>query len=198
MTDLMILMASPEAWLALATLVVMEVVLGIDNLVFVSILSNRLPEASRGRTRRIGIGLALVLRLGLLSTLAFIVSLTRPVITLPFTVPDGGDGHPVIVVLGFCLASGGVYSGLSTFWTVPSLFLGGTAAAGAFALINCVGNLSGFVGPGMMGYLLQATGSYRVGMLMCTAVPLVAAISSLPAFQMILRPGGKSNSCCPH
>jgi MFS transporter, ACS family, tartrate transporter len=75
------------------------------------------------------------------------------------------------------LASGGVYSGLSTFWTVPSLFLGGTAAAGAFALINCVGNLSGFVGPGMMGYLLQATGSYKVGMLMCTAVPLVAALS---------------------
>ncbi|HWX90345.1 MAG TPA: hypothetical protein VNY75_08575, partial [Rhizomicrobium sp.] len=78
---------------------------------------------------------------------------------------------------GFCLASGGVYSGLSTFWTVPPLFLGGTAAAGAFALINCVGNLSGFVGPGMMGYLLQLTGSYRVGMLMCTAVPLLAALS---------------------
>ena len=94
-----------------------------------------------------------------------------------FAIAALGDGHPVIVVLGFCLASGGVYSGLSTFWTVPSLFLGGTAAAGAFALINCVGNLSGFVGPGMMGYLLQATGSYRMGMLMCTAVPLVAALS---------------------
>jgi ACS family tartrate transporter-like MFS transporter len=94
-----------------------------------------------------------------------------------FAIAALGDGNAVIVVAGFCLASGGVYSGLSTFWTVPSLFLGGTAAAGAFALINCVGNLSGFVGPGMMGYLLQLTGSYRVGMLMCTAVPLVAALS---------------------
>jgi ACS family tartrate transporter-like MFS transporter len=94
-----------------------------------------------------------------------------------FAIAALGDGNTVIVVTGFCLASGGVYSGLSTFWTVPPLFLGGTAAAGAFALINSVGNLSGFVGPGLMGYLLQATGSYRVGMLMCTAVPLLAALS---------------------
>ena len=94
-----------------------------------------------------------------------------------FAVAALGDGNTVLVVAGFCLASGGVYSGLSTFWTVPPLFLGGTAAAGAFALINCVANLSGFVGPGLMGWLLQITGSYKTGMLMCTAVPLVAAIS---------------------
>src|SRR5882724_692468 len=94
-----------------------------------------------------------------------------------FAIAALGDGHAVMVVAGFCLASGGVYSGLSTFWTVPSLFLGGTAAAGAFALINCVGNLSGFVGPGLMGWLLQITGSYKAGMAMCTAVPLMAALS---------------------
>jgi ACS family tartrate transporter-like MFS transporter len=81
------------------------------------------------------------------------------------------------VILGFCLASGGAYSGLSTFWTVPPLFLGGTAAAGAFALINCVGNLSGFVGPGIMGWLKQSTGDYRTGLWVCVAVPLVAAAS---------------------
>ncbi|HEX4272359.1 MAG TPA: MFS transporter, partial [Rhizomicrobium sp.] len=86
-------------------------------------------------------------------------------------------GADWIVVLGFCLASGGVYSGLATFWSVPPLFLGGTAAAGAFALINSVGNLSGFVGPGMMGWLLQVTGNYRAGLWMCVGVPLVAALS---------------------
>jgi ACS family tartrate transporter-like MFS transporter len=86
-------------------------------------------------------------------------------------------GNDALVILGFCLASGGVYSGLATFWSVPPLFLGGTAAAGAFALINCVGNLSGFVGPGLMGWLLQTTGSYRAGLWMCVGVPLVAAIS---------------------
>jgi ACS family tartrate transporter-like MFS transporter len=82
-----------------------------------------------------------------------------------------------MVILGFCFASGGVYSGLATFWSVPPLFLGGTAAAGAFALINCVGNLSGFVGPGLMGWLLQVTGNYHAGLLMCAGVPLVAALS---------------------
>ncbi len=76
------LASDPGAWLALATLVVMEVVLGIDNLVFVSILTNKLPEATRGKARRLGIGLALVLRLLLLGTLVFIVGLTRPVLTL--------------------------------------------------------------------------------------------------------------------
>jgi ACS family tartrate transporter-like MFS transporter len=86
-------------------------------------------------------------------------------------------GSDWIVILGFCLASGGVYSGLATFWSVPPLFLGGTAAAGAFALINSVGNLSGFVGPGLMGWLLQATGNYRAGLWMCVGVPLVAALS---------------------
>ena len=93
MQSLMSLAASPEAWAALITLVVMEVVLGIDNLVFVSVLSNKLPPEQRTRARRIGISLALIMRLALLSTLAIIVGLTQPVITLPFTAPAGADGH---------------------------------------------------------------------------------------------------------
>jgi len=94
MSDLMTLITSPAAWLALVTLVVMEVVLGVDNLVFISILSNKLPPDSRGKAQRIGISLALLLRLGLLSTLAFIVGLTKPVFELPFTAPLNADGHP--------------------------------------------------------------------------------------------------------
>ena len=81
MFDITIL-AQPEAWAALATLVVMEVVLGIDNLIFISILSNKLPEEHRQRARRIGISLALILRLGLLGTIAIIVTLTEPIFTL--------------------------------------------------------------------------------------------------------------------
>jgi predicted tellurium resistance membrane protein TerC len=72
-------MNDPAAWVALATLVVMEIVLGIDNLIFISILSNKLPEHQRDRARRIGILLALVLRLGLLSLITIIVQLTEPV-----------------------------------------------------------------------------------------------------------------------
>ena len=95
-SELAALVTRPDAWIALATLIVMEVVLGIDNLVFVAILSNRLPPQTRGRARRLGIGLALILRLLLLSGIAFIVSLTKPVLTLPFAVPSLADGHPVV------------------------------------------------------------------------------------------------------
>jgi predicted tellurium resistance membrane protein TerC len=77
--NLMQLAADPAVWAALATLVVMEVVLGIDNLIFISILTNKLPPEHQQRARRIGIGLALVLRLGLLGTVAFIVQLTQPI-----------------------------------------------------------------------------------------------------------------------
>ena len=96
MGDLTALIASPQAWIALLTLIVMEVVLGVDNLVFVAILSNKLPEKSRARARRIGIGLALVLRLVLLSGIVFVVGLTEPVLVLPFTVPSLADGHPAV------------------------------------------------------------------------------------------------------
>ena len=82
MEYLLELAASPTAWIALATLVVMEIVLGIDNLIFISILTNKLPLENRARARRIGISMALVLRLGLLSTVAYIVQLTEPVLEL--------------------------------------------------------------------------------------------------------------------
>lgn len=82
MQDIIALVQQPEAWIALATLMVMEIVLGIDNLLFISILSNKLPEGQRERARKIGISLALILRLGLLATVAWIVQLTEPVITL--------------------------------------------------------------------------------------------------------------------
>jgi predicted tellurium resistance membrane protein TerC len=72
---------SPTAWIALLTLIVMEVVLGIDNLIFISILTNKLPPHQQKRARRLGISAALVLRLVLLATISFIVQLTEPVFT---------------------------------------------------------------------------------------------------------------------
>ena len=93
MDSLLTLAADPAAWAALITLVVMEVVLGIDNLVFISILSNKLPAHQQTKARRLGIGLALIMRLVLLSTIAFIVGLTTPVFELPWKGPIGEDGH---------------------------------------------------------------------------------------------------------
>jgi predicted tellurium resistance membrane protein TerC len=77
-----VFVTSAEGWIALVTLVVMEIVLGIDNLIFISILSNKLPEADRARARRIGIGAALIMRLLLLATVSYIVGLTAPVFSL--------------------------------------------------------------------------------------------------------------------
>lgn len=79
MDYLLTLLADPVAWAALATLIAMEVVLGIDNLIFIAVLTNKLPEHQRSKARRLGIGAALLLRLALLGTIAVIVQLTAPV-----------------------------------------------------------------------------------------------------------------------
>jgi predicted tellurium resistance membrane protein TerC len=71
----------PTAWVALATLVILEVVLGIDNLIFIAILTNKLPVEQQSRARRLGIGAALIMRLVLLATISIIVRLTDPVFT---------------------------------------------------------------------------------------------------------------------
>ena len=94
MDHLLTLFAQPAVWAALFTLVVMEVVLGIDNLVFISILSNKLPEAQRQKARRVGIGGALILRLGLLTTIAWLVGLTATVFDLGLQGAIGATGEP--------------------------------------------------------------------------------------------------------
>ncbi|MFC4623679.1 TerC family protein [Daeguia caeni] len=71
-------LTSLEGWAALVTLVAMEVILGIDNLIFISILTNKLPLTQQARARRIGIGAALILRLALLFTISIIVQLKEP------------------------------------------------------------------------------------------------------------------------
>lgn len=80
------LSADPTAWAALLALIAMEVVLGIDNLIFIAILTNKLPPQHRHKARTIGIGLALIMRLVLLGTVAIIVQLKAPIFTL--------FGHP--------------------------------------------------------------------------------------------------------
>jgi predicted tellurium resistance membrane protein TerC len=79
MDDLIALALQPAAWAALATLIAMEIVLGVDNLVFIAILSNTLPPDQRSKARRIGISLSLILRVALLATASVIVRLTTPV-----------------------------------------------------------------------------------------------------------------------
>src|SRR3982751_1933607 len=112
MFDITIL-AQPEAWAALATLIVMEVVLGIDNLIFISILSNKLPAEHRKRARRIGISLALIMRLALLFSIAWLVGLRAPVFDLG--IQGGLDAHGLpafetsFSARGLILLAGGLF-----------------------------------------------------------------------------------------
>src|SRR5262245_9158333 len=75
-------LSDPTAWLGLFTLVVLEIVLGIDNLIFIAILSDKLPAHQQNNARRIGLGLALFMRLGLLASLSWIVGLTDPLFSV--------------------------------------------------------------------------------------------------------------------
>ncbi len=75
------LLADPNVWVAFATLTVMEIVLGIDNIVFISVLVSRLPKEQADRARKIGLALALVFRILLLLVISWIISLTQPVIS---------------------------------------------------------------------------------------------------------------------
>lgn len=79
METFVLLLTDPAAWLALITLTVMEVVLGIDNLLFISVVSNKLPAQSRSFARRVGIAGALILRLAFLATIVWVIKLTTPV-----------------------------------------------------------------------------------------------------------------------
>src|SRR3954453_9841536 len=73
------LFANPEAWVALITLIALEIILGIDNIIFISVLVSRIPEHEAKRARQVGIALALAFRIALLSVLVWLIGLTQPV-----------------------------------------------------------------------------------------------------------------------
>jgi predicted tellurium resistance membrane protein TerC len=91
------LLTDPSVWAAFVTLLVLEIVLGIDNVIFVSITASRLPERQRRPARLIGLSLALVMRIGLLFSIAWIVGLTAPVFTL---IGQDFSWRDVILLLG--------------------------------------------------------------------------------------------------
>jgi predicted tellurium resistance membrane protein TerC len=106
------LLTSPEAWAAFITLSVMEIVLGIDNIIFISILVDKLPEPAATRARRIGLGLAFLFRVALLFAITWVIGLTAPVFTIPFEI-DLAGGQPLydpeISWRDIILAAGGLF-----------------------------------------------------------------------------------------
>ncbi len=93
------LLTDPQAWIALLTLTALELVLGIDNIVFISILVDKLPPEQRERVRKLGLFMAMFMRLGLLLVLAWIIGLTAPLFTLPL-VNQAISGRDLILIAG--------------------------------------------------------------------------------------------------
>ncbi len=91
------LMQQPEAWIAFLTLTALELVLGIDNVIFISILVDKLPAAQREVARRIGLFLAMFMRIGLLFVLSWMVGLTKPLFTI---LTQGISGRDLILIGG--------------------------------------------------------------------------------------------------
>lgn len=89
----------PEAWVALVTLIVLELVLGVDNVIFISILAGKLPVEERDRARMTGIALAVITRVLLLLSLSWIISLEEPLFNLPL-LNVGISGHDLILLAG--------------------------------------------------------------------------------------------------
>ncbi|KLI63776.1 TerC family protein [Aurantiacibacter marinus] len=112
--DIMALLTDPAAWLALLTLIALEVILGIDNLIFIAILSNKLPEHQQSKARRIGLALALIMRIGLLMLIGWIVTLQTPLFDLGIEGARGPYGEPTFET---------AFSGRDLILLVGGLFL---------------------------------------------------------------------------
>jgi predicted tellurium resistance membrane protein TerC len=92
-------LADPQIWIAFATLTVLELVLGIDNIVFISILSGKLPPEQQPKARFIGLSMALIMRVLLLFSLSWVMTLTEPLFSLPI-VNHPVSGRDLILIIG--------------------------------------------------------------------------------------------------
>lgn len=195
MNYLQTLVSDPAAWIALLTLIAMEVVLGIDNLIFISILTNKLPEKDRARARNIGIGAALVMRLALLGTIAFIVGLTATVFTV---FGKGFSWRDIILIAG----------GLFLVWKAtkeihhsvdpdpgPDVFtpqqgagLTTTAAIGQILLLDLVFSIDSIItAVGMTEHIpiMVIAILVTVGVMLFAATPLANFIQANPTIVML-------------
>ena len=91
--------SDPEIWISLLTLTALEIVLGIDNIIFISILAGKLPSEQQPKARKLGLSLALITRILLLMSLTWIMGLTRPLFTLPL-IDRGVSGRDLVLLIG--------------------------------------------------------------------------------------------------
>ena len=187
-------LADPQIWISLLTLSTLEIVLGIDNLVFLAILADRLPEEQRPAARKLGLGFALVTRLLLLASLSWIVGLVEPVVTI--------FGHPVswrdIILIG-----GGVFllakatheihgslegEGEEGEGGVPGVAAGFAATIIQIGILDIVFSLDSVItAVGMVDNLMVMAAAVIIAVLLMlvAAAPLSAFVSKHPTVKML-------------
>jgi predicted tellurium resistance membrane protein TerC len=185
------LLTDPQAWIAFLTLTALELVLGIDNIVFISILVDRLPPERREVTRRIGLGLAMFMRIGLLLTLAWIVGLTAPVFTI---LGEEISGRDLILIGGglFLLwkATGEIHGLLEGDhdqhgMRVPASFAGVIAQIIAIDLIFSLDSIITAVGMVDEIAVMIAAVIASVGLMMVFAGAIGRFVSNHPTIKML-------------
>ncbi|HSV29683.1 MAG TPA: TerC family protein [Candidatus Omnitrophota bacterium] len=190
-------LTDPQIWISLLTLSALEIVLGIDNLVFLAILADRLPEHQRATARKLGLAFALITRLILLASLAWIVGLVEPVFTL--------FGHPVswrdIILIGggvFLLAKATheIHGSLEGEEDAPTEGGGVAAKAGAgfvstiiqIGILDIVFSLDSVitaVGMANQIWVMVAAVIVAVAVMLMAAGPLSAFVSKHPTVKML-------------
>jgi len=184
-------LTSPEAWLGLLTLTVLEIVLGIDNIIFISILAGKLPQQQQGRARRVGLAGAMFTRIALLAALAWIIRLTAPLFQLlghPFS------GRDLILVAGglFLIAKSTreIHEGLESETghagtRVRASFAG---VVGQIVLLDIVFSLDSVItAVGMARHLpvMIAAVVLAVGVMMFAAAPISDFVHRHPTVKML-------------
>lgn len=185
------LLTSPEAWIALATLTALEIVLGVDNIIFLSVIAARLPEHQRARARRLGLLLAMGLRVLLLLAITWIMGMTRPLFTLfddPVTTRD------LILIVGglFLLAKSTMEVHAQLEGPEVHETSAGTATFGAvlvqIGLIDLVFSIDSVVTAiGMVEQVevMIAAVVISIGVMMVAAAPVGAFVDKHPTIKML-------------
>jgi predicted tellurium resistance membrane protein TerC len=185
------LLQDPQAWIAFATLTALELVLGIDNIIFISILVDRLPAAQRARARRLGLAGAMLTRIGLLLVLAWIIGLTVPLFSAAGQAFSGRD----LILLG-----GGLFLLWKSVSEIHELLEGGkderaSGAAASFGsilaqimVIDIIFSLDSIItAVGMVTQIeiMVAAVVASVGLMMLFAAPIGRFVSAHPTIKML-------------
>lgn len=190
---MMELLTDPQVWVAFATLTALELVLGIDNIIFISILVDKLPVERREFARRLGLFMAMFMRIGLLLVLSWIVGMTAPLFTVPLFNIDI-SGRDLVLILGglFLLykSVGEIHESLEGAEEKSANVVRATFAAVIFQimLIDLVFSLDSIItAVGMVDQIavMVAAVIASVGMMMLFAGPIGRFVSAHPTVKML-------------